>query len=410
MKRITSYPADHWHLPIEIPYSMGVRCGELICLSGQVDFDPDGTCLHPGDLNTQTAAATKHIEHVLNDLGCEMSDVTKLTVFYVQDGTVDEDAYCARLAALITGKASPTLALIPMPHLAYPGLMVEIDAYAMRAENGAPLPRTYVDVPQIPKLCEPFALGIRCGELIFLSCQNCRDVSGVLFRPDDIVAQSEQVLGRIEQCLQSVGAEPTDIVKVNTWYTGGGTVEDWERGARIRAEFFPEPGPAATGIPLPRMGFDGETIRVDAWAMRATDGTRLPRMHAWPEGHWDWPIHLPFKHGVHSGDLIFIGGQVSLDPRGRVVNPGDMTMQTKTSMDNIGRVLAELGAAHSDIVKVNTFYAGGARAEDLHANVDIRSRYFDRPGPASTGVPLDYLAYPEMVIEIEAIAARRRLA
>lgn len=410
LKRITSYPEGHWRLPIAIPFSMGVRCGELICLSGQVDFHPHGSCRHPGDLETQTAAAVKHVECVLNDLGCEMSDLTKLTVFYVQDGTVDEDAYCTRLADLIAGNASPTLALIPMPHLAYPGLMVEIDAYAMRAENGARLARSYVDVPNIPKLCEPFVLGLRCGELIFLSAQNCRDVSGIVTWPDDIVVQSERVLGRIAECLQSLGAEPADIVKVNTWYTGAGTVEDWIQGARIRAEFFPEPGPAATGIPLPRLGFTGEAIRMDAWAMRARDGTPLPRTHAWPEAHWSWPIHLPFMHGVHSGDLIFEGGQVSLNPQGHVLHPGDMTVQSKTSMENVGRVLVELGATYADIVKINTFYVGGARGDDLHANVGVRSRYFDRPGPASTGVPLEYLAYPEMVIEIEAIVARRRLA
>jgi len=51
-----------------------------------------------------------------------------------------------------------------------------------------------------------------------------------------------------------------------------------------------------------------------------TDGRRLPRRHVWPQGHWDWPIHLPFKHGLKCGDLIFVGGQVSLDGRGAVID------------------------------------------------------------------------------------------
>jgi len=43
-------------------------------------------------------------------------------------------------------------------------------------------------------------------------------------------------------------------------------------------------------------------------AMRGLDAARLPRRTAWPSGHWDWPVHLPYRHGLICGDLVFLGG------------------------------------------------------------------------------------------------------
>ena len=41
------------------------------------------------------------------------------------------------------------------------------------------------------------------------------------------------------------------------------------------------------------------------------------REYAWPEGHWDWPVHLPYRHGVKAaGQMIFLGGQVAMDQDG----------------------------------------------------------------------------------------------
>jgi enamine deaminase RidA (YjgF/YER057c/UK114 family) len=107
---------------------------------------------------------------------------------------------------------------------------------------------------------------------------------------------------------------------------------------------------------------------------------------------------------VRCGKLIFLGGQVSLTPDAKVIDPADMVAQTHTSMENIRRVLAGFGAGLDDVVKVGAFYEGGASAGDLHRNLEIRSASFTEPGPASTGIPLPCLAYRDMVIEIEVVA------
>ena len=138
--------------------------------------------------------------------------------------------------------------------------------------------------------------------------------------------------------------------------------------------------------------------------MLSADGKSLPKQHSWPEGHWDWPIHLPFKHGLRCGNMVFVGGQVSMNPQGGVDDKNNMIRQSHTSMKNIGKVIELLDCDYKDIFKINSFYKGSDDPEDLHDNVNIRSSYFEKPGPASTGIPLNYLAYEGMLTEFEAIA------
>jgi enamine deaminase RidA (YjgF/YER057c/UK114 family) len=130
----------------------------------------------------------------------------------------------------------------------------------------------------------------------------------------------------------------------------------------------------------------------------------MEREYSWPEGHWDWPIKLPYKHGVKAGNTIFVGGQVALDESGNVLHPHDMIKQTELAMENIGRVLAEFGATLDDVVKVNIFYVGQGTKEDWEAAAKVRASYFKEPGPAATGIPVPALAYEGMMTEIEVIA------
>ena len=55
-------------------------------------------------------------------------------------------------------------------------------------------------------------------------------------------------------------------------------------------------------------------------------------------------------------------------------------------------------------MKINTFYAGRKGQADLLRNASIRAGYYRPPGPASTGIPFEYLAYRDMLIEIDCIA------
>lgn len=130
----------------------------------------------------------------------------------------------------------------------------------------------------------------------------------------------------------------------------------------------------------------------------------MKKAYSWPEGHWDWPIDLPYKHGVKCGNMIFLGGQVALDEQGNVLHPGDIVAQTRVAMENIKAVLAGFGATLDDVVKVNIFYVGTGTKEDWEVAARVRASFFKEPGPAATGIPVPFLAYEGMMTEIEVIA------
>ena len=131
----------------------------------------------------------------------------------------------------------------------------------------------------------------------------------------------------------------------------------------------------------------------------------MSRQYVWPEGHWDWPVHLPYRHGVKAaGQMIFIGGQVALDPEGNVLHKFDLAAQTRIAMENIVAVLREFGASMQDVVKINRWYVAGGTVEEWETAATIMASFFTEPGPAATGNPVPALAYEGLMVEIEVIA------
>ena len=428
MEKRHAWPDGHWSWPIDVTHKHGVRCGEMIWVGGQVDLTPEGVVCNPGDLAAQTRSAIVHFARVLDELDCDLEDLVTLLCFYVNDGGVDEAEFLATVGECLPPGARPAVTAVPVPYLAYEGLQVEIEGYAMRRESGERTPRmcagarssaaaaaSTIRTPRTgtgasiaSPLPAPFCQGVRSGRMIFVSAQSPIDATGEVLHPGDIVAQTRQVMGQVGEVLAELGADYDNVVKLNRWYAGDVGIASFEPAALACAAHFREPGPAATGIPLPRHADDEVKIKIAVVAMLGEDGRRLPRRHVWPESLWDWHVHLPYKHGLQCEEMIFLGGQVSLDKRGQAVHPHDLSAQTRQAMVHIGAILRELGADYEDVCKLITIYAGGCGAEALHANLPIRSSYFAEPGPATTGVPLPVLAYDAMMVEIDAFAMKRR--
>ena len=391
-------------LRIETTHSSGVRVGEMVFVGGQVDVGEGGRVLHPGDLPAQAEAAVDAVETILEELGANVEDVVKIVVFYVSGGEVDESALLASLRRRFRGEPAPACMAVPLPALAYPGMMVEIECIAMRGTDGSRLPRRAANPAS--HWSWPFSHGIRCGEMLFAGAQSPLDREGNPRAPGEVVEQARINIANIAEVMAGLGASLDDVCRFNTFYVGYGTAEDWKQAARVRGNAFERPGVCGTGVPVPALFPAGLTIAQEATGMLGLDGRTLPRTPSLPEGHWDWPIPVKAQQGVRIGNMIMIGGQVPADALARAVHPGDLAAQTRTTMDFVRRVVEDLGAAMDDIVKVNTFYkdVAGADPERLHTNLAVRSGCFAKPGPVSTGVPLEALGLEGIEIEVEAYA------
>lgn len=390
--------------PFGVKHHHGVRCGEMIWVGGQVDLNDSGGIQHWGNLPRQIAAAMNGLSRVLAELSATPEDLVKLLCFYVSDGTVDERSILDSVGMLLPEATRVAITVIPVPYLAYPGLLVEIEGYAMRGKDGRVLTRNCLPTTSLPSLSHRFVQAVRCGKMIFVSGQSPMDSQGRVHQPGDIVAQTITVMEQIGTALEHFGASLDDTVKLNRWYVGHGTAADWEPAALACAAHFREPGPAATGMPIPILANRGQQIKIEVVAMLSEDGRRLPRRHSWPEPLWDWPVHLPYKHGLKCSDMIFLGGQVSLDKKGSPVSPGNLLAQAHVALTHIGTILRDLGADYRDVCKLTTMYEGACSSKTLQSVFSICSSFFPDNEPPSTAIALPRLSYPEMVIEIDTFA------
>jgi enamine deaminase RidA (YjgF/YER057c/UK114 family) len=406
MKRTYSWPAGHWGWLIPVSHKHGIRAGRMVYVGGQVDKDIKGLVLHHYDLKTQTRVVVKHIQTVLRDLDIALDDIVKLVVFYVNDGSVDEDAFLADLRTLLGAGPAPALTTVPISYLAYPGMLLEIDTIAMRREDQTALPRTVSAPSGHWRLAGSFSQGLRCGEMIFVSGQVARGPSGEVRHPGDLARQSTDVMEHVGRILSEHGATFDDVVKINSYYVDGGHGDAWRRSIDACRAFFRSPGPVVTGIPL-RWLPDGLVVKTEVIAMLGEDGRPLARRSLSGEGYVSALVPAPFSPALQCGPMIFVSGQVSTDARGTVLDPGALVPQTHTVMGKVRTLLAEFGLSMNEVVKVNAFFKSGGTAEELNDNLRVRSACFTEPGPATTGISLPALTDHGMMIDVEVTAMPR---
>jgi enamine deaminase RidA (YjgF/YER057c/UK114 family) len=410
--RSYAWPQGHWDWYQHLAFKHGVRAGDMAFVGGQVDKSSAGEPLHAFDLATQTAVVIRHIDTVLRELGAGLANVVKLVAFYATDGRVDETAFLTDIGryVLTHGGApdgvGPAITLVPLPCLALPGMMVEIEAIAMLGMGGERLPRTTANPPALAPLPPPFSHGVRCGEHIWTSAQGSRTTDGSLQYPQDLVAQTGVAMEHVAQVLAALGADLDDTVKLGTWYRGDGTRATWEPTARQRAAYFTAPGPTMSALPTLSLPH-GDMTRVDAWAMRGADGHRLARTYTQLHDAWQWPLALPAATDLQCGEFVFVGQQVALDAGGQPIAPGDLLEQTRRVMESTRTVLASFGLTLDDMVKQNSFYQGQANPETIVTNQRYRSSFYSEPAGASTGVPLPCLPLEDLLVSVETVAMTR---
>ena len=102
----------------------------LLC-AGQTSTAPDGSTLHPGDLRAQASAALDNLETVLHEADMTLANVVRLTTY-----VTDVDRYLAEAAAavgerLAAAGVQPAATLLGISRLAFPDLLIELEATAV---------------------------------------------------------------------------------------------------------------------------------------------------------------------------------------------------------------------------------------------------------------------------------------
>jgi 2-iminobutanoate/2-iminopropanoate deaminase len=110
-----------------------------------------------------------------------------------------------------------------------------------------------------------------------------------------------------------------------------------------------------------------------------------------------------YSDGVLSGNLIFTGGKVGIDPVTGLIGR-NIKEQTKLALENIKEVLEAEGASIENIIKVTLFITDMSEYEMMN---EVYKEFFKGIPPARLCVGIKELAIPELKIEIDAIAEKK---
>ena len=108
----------------------------------------------------------------------------------------------------------------------------------------------------------------------------------------------------------------------------------------------------------------------------------------------------PFSPAVRAGGLLFLSGQVGLDPASGKLVEGDVVAQTEQTFRNIAALLEAAGKSLADVVKANVYLAD---MQDFATMNAVYARHFEEPYPARTTIQAARLPLGAAV-EIEIVA------
>jgi 2-iminobutanoate/2-iminopropanoate deaminase len=109
----------------------------------------------------------------------------------------------------------------------------------------------------------------------------------------------------------------------------------------------------------------------------------------------------PYSPAIRAGQLLFVSGQIALDPATGQMITGDAATETRRVMDNLGALLEAAGLSYSDVIRTTIFLAD---LGDFATVNEVYGTYFTPPAPARATVQVARLPR-DARIEIDAIAA-----
>ena len=110
----------------------------------------------------------------------------------------------------------------------------------------------------------------------------------------------------------------------------------------------------------------------------------------------------PYSQAIEAGGMLFISGQLPVDPATGEFAQGGIRELTTQSLTNMQHILAEAGLTLDNVVKTTVFLADMA---DFAAMNEVYASFFNAPFPARSAVAVKTLPKGALV-EIECIAAR----
>jgi 2-iminobutanoate/2-iminopropanoate deaminase len=111
----------------------------------------------------------------------------------------------------------------------------------------------------------------------------------------------------------------------------------------------------------------------------------------------------PYSQAIRAGGLLFLSGQIPLDPGSATLVGDDIAAQTRRVLENIGGILGAAGLGYADVVKTTVFLLDMNEFAAMNA---VYGEFVPDPPPARSTVQVSRLPR-DVRVEIDAIAIVR---
>lgn len=110
----------------------------------------------------------------------------------------------------------------------------------------------------------------------------------------------------------------------------------------------------------------------------------------------------PYSQAIKAGGMVFVSGQLPIDPATEVFAEGGVKEQTRQSLTNAKHILEEAGTDLAHVVKTTVFLSD---MDNFAAMNEVYAEFFSTPFPARSAVAVKTLP-KNALVEVECIAVK----
>ncbi len=124
--------------------------------------------------------------------------------------------------------------------------------------------REVITTDRAPAAIGPYSLGIKAGNLVFVSGTVGWDAQGKVAGDGSVKAQTRQAFENIKSVLEAAGGSLENVVKVTVFLTDP---DDYREMNEVRAEYFPKDPPASSAFAIKRLIPPDLSVEIEAIAV-----------------------------------------------------------------------------------------------------------------------------------------------
>ena len=308
--------------PPDSPYSVAVKAGGLVYLSGTLAGDAAGD--PPSDVGRQTRLTLERLRDVLAASGSSLQQVVSVMVYL----TNADDFAAMNAAYRAFWPSDPPTRTTVITRLVVPGALVEMSMIAV--PNGGERvvfhPHGWTNSPN------PYSYAIRSGEAMFLSGLVSRRGRDNAFVAGDVKVQTRTIMENAQQLLAAAGLTLANVAAARIYLT---TAADFPAMNEVYTEYFPEAPPARATVQSGLAGPDAvvEITFVASTGTKTTIGTPPPG--------------IPLSPAVRAGNRVYVAGMLG----NSADTAGDVRAQTRVVLQRIGATLRQAGVSPAEVVE-----------------------------------------------------------